>query len=185
MNGSGLGRCELGIGEGTGDGVDGEHACPIIAEDADTERGGRLQRPGTAALVGRRVAGGRGGKPRGGAAPRRREAARPPERGSDHAVARRPGDRAAERLGEAPVSGGPAPVAARPRAARRLRMTRFTGNREALESTPTVARGRPPAPRRSGPARLTTTTPAEGRRGAAPPTPCTGTPRTTPPSRPS
>ena len=32
---------------------------------------------------------------------------------------------------------------------------------------PTVAGGRPPAPRCSGPARLTTATPAEGRRGAA------------------
>ena len=45
-------------------------------------------------------------------------------------------------------------------------MTRLTGNRDAPQSIPTVARGRPPAPRCSGPARLTTTTPAEGRRGA-------------------
>ena len=154
------------------------------------ERGRHLRRvdrarPGPRGAGARRAAGGRDGKPRGGVAPRRREAARPRERGSDHAVARRPGEPGAERPGEAPVAGGPAAEAARPRAQRRPRMTRLTGNRDALQLMPTVARGRPPAPRRNGPARLTTTTPPEGRRGAAPPTPCTGPPRTTPPSRPS
>ena len=83
--------------------------------------------PANAELVARRAAGGRGEEPRGGAAPRRREAARPRERGSDHAVARRPGDRAAERPTEAPVAGRPAAVAARPRAERRPRMTSSTG----------------------------------------------------------
>ena len=106
--------------------------------------------PANAELVDRRAAGGRGEEPRGGAAPRRREAARPRERGSDHAVARRPGDRAAETPGEAPVAGGPAAVAARPRAQWRPRMTRLT-------------KRDPPGS----------------------PTPCTGTPRTTPLSRPS
>ena len=64
---------------------------------------------------------------RGGVAPGRRAAARPREQGSDHTVARRPGDRAAERAGEAPVAGGPAAVAPRPRAERRPRMTPLTG----------------------------------------------------------
>ena len=57
------------------------------------------------------------------AALRRPEAARPRERGGDHAVARRPGDRTARRPGETPVAGGPAAVAARPHAERRPRMT--------------------------------------------------------------
>ena len=70
--------------------------------------------PANAELALNRAAGGRGDEPRGGAPPRRRETARPRERGSDHAVARRPGDRAAERLTEAPATGGPAAVAARP-----------------------------------------------------------------------
>ena len=61
------------------------------------------------------------------AALRRRETTRPCERRSDHAVARRPGDRAAGRPGEAPVAGGTPAVAARPRAERRPRMTRLTG----------------------------------------------------------
>ena len=34
-DGIGLGRCELGVGERTGDGVGVEHAPPIIAEDTD------------------------------------------------------------------------------------------------------------------------------------------------------
>ncbi len=68
------------------------------------------------------------------AALRRQEAARPRERG----VARRPGDRAAERPGDAPVAGGPAAVPARPRAESRPRMTRLTGNRDAPQLTPTL-----------------------------------------------
>ena len=78
------------------------------------------------------------------------------------AVARRPGDRAAERPGEAPVAGGSAAVAARPRAERRPRMT-------------------------SPPAATSTHAPAGAAKRDPPdsPTPCTGTPRTTPPSRPS
>ena len=91
-------------------------------------------------------------------------------------VARRPGDRAGEHPGQAPVAGGTPAVAARPRA--EPRMTPLTDSRDALQLMPTIAGGC------SGPARQTTTTPAEGRRGAAP-TPCTGTPRTTPPARPS
>ena len=53
------------------------------------ERGRHLRpvdrpRPGPRGAGARRAPGGRGGEPRGGAAPSRREAARPPERGSDH-----------------------------------------------------------------------------------------------------
>ena len=98
-------------------------------------------------------------------------------RGSNHAVARRPGDRAVERPGEAPVADGTAAVAA-PSLREAAAHDALAGNRDALQLMPTVARGC------SGPARQTTTTPAEGRRGAVP-TPCTGTPRTTPTSRPS
>ena len=78
------------------------------------------------------------------------------------AVARRPGDRAAGRAGEAPVAGRPAAVAARPRAERRPRMT-------------------------SPPAATSTHAPAGAAKRDPPdsPTPCTGTPRTTPLSRPS
>ena len=61
------------------------------------------------------------------------------QRGSDHAVACRPEDRAAERSGETPVSGSPAAVAASPRAERRPRMTPLAGNRDARR----VAAGRP------------------------------------------
>ena len=80
-----------------------------------TERGRHLRRvdrarprpPGAGA---RRAARGRGDEPPGGAAPRRREAARPRERGSDHAVARRPGDRTAERPRRSPGRGRPGGV---------------------------------------------------------------------------
>ena len=84
-------------------------------------------RPGPSGAGPHRAAGGRGGEPRGGVAPRRRAATRPRQPRSHRALARRPEDRAAERLPEAPVAGGTAAVAARPRAEGRPRMTPLTG----------------------------------------------------------
>ena len=55
---AGLGRPELGDGERAREGVRVEHVLPIIAEDADTERGGRQRRPGLSPGGPRRPSGG-------------------------------------------------------------------------------------------------------------------------------
>ena len=68
---------------------------------------------------------------RDGVAPRRRAATRPRQPRSHRALARQPGDRAAERPGETPLAGGTAAVAARPRAEGRPRMTPLARNRPA------------------------------------------------------